>query len=379
MVKNAPTFSEVAQEIFALLQGHIFVAHNVRFDYNFVKASFKTIGMRYSSPHLCTVELSRTVFPNLPSYSLGKLCKSLGVELKDRHRAFGDTEATTILFGKIWGKQPEKVIEEIKSDEIVLENFPEKFNIDALDEAPESKGVFILKNEDGQIIYVSKSKNIRNSILSFFKVSFEIQTHPISLHTRSFEYVEMPSDLSSQILETQLIFQYKPVHNKFIKTPKYRYGLYLKKDEQGYESFTVLDISKQKDAPMQRFSSVNKGNKLIQNLHHRLQLNASHKQVFNSEKYNQLLKSSLKYISYPYRHCWIVEENAFLEKSVVYVVKNFVFIGYAVVQDVKHTDFDLMDTLFQQVQETTEIRRGLLQIIHQKKSHIEIIDLGDSE
>lgn len=379
MVKNAPTFSEVAKDIFDILQGHIFVAHNVRFDYNFVKASFKSIGMRYTSPHLCTVELSRTVFPNLPSYSLGKLCKSLGVELKDRHRAFGDTEATNILFGKIWNKQPETVIEEIKSDEIVLDNFPDSFNVDALDEAPESKGVFILKNEDGQIIYVSKTKNIRSSVLSFFKVSYSKQTHPISLNTRSFEYLEMPSDLSAQILESQLILQYKPMYNKFIKIPKYRYGLYLRSDEQGYESFSILDITKQKDAPIQKFSSVNKGNKLIQNLQHRLQLNPTHKQVFTVEKYNHLLKSTLKYISYPYRHCWIVEENAFLEKSVVYVVKNFEFIGYAIVRDVKHTDFDLMDTLFKPAQETTEIRRGLLQLLNQKKSHIEVIDLGDSE
>lgn len=378
MVKKAPTFSKVAPEILSILEGHIFVAHNVRFDYNFVKASFKSLGLRYTSPHLCTVELSRSVFPNLPSYSLGKLCKSLGVDVKDRHRAFGDTEATNVLFAKIWKSQPMKVMDEIKSDEVVLEHFPEGFNVDDLDEAPEAKGLIILKNSEEQIVFVAKTKNIRNSVLHFFKIPFLNQTNPISLNTQSFEYIEMPSDLSSLVLETKMILMNKPIYNKFIKIPRHRYGLYLKEDENGYEEYCILENSKQQDPPMQKFSSTTKGNKFIQNLHHKLQLNPTHKQVFSTEKYNQLLRTSLRYVSYPYANCWIVEEHTFLEKSVVYVIRSFEFIGYAIVENVKHTDFEQMESLLQKVSETTEIRKGLQQIIHQKKSRVEVIDLGST-
>lgn len=104
MVSNAPKFFEIAQRILSMTQNTTFVAHNVTFDYNFVKAAFKNIGVPYHTTKLCTVRLSRKAFPGLASYSLGNLCDSLGIRIENRHRALGDAKATAILFNKILAK-----------------------------------------------------------------------------------------------------------------------------------------------------------------------------------------------------------------------------------------------------------------------------------
>src|SRR6476661_2774049 len=97
MVADAPYFSDVAEKVYTFLQGNIFVAHNVNFDYSFIKAHLEACGYSFQAKKLCTVRLSRQIFPGFPSYSLGNLCQSLEIELKDRHRAAGDAAATVIL------------------------------------------------------------------------------------------------------------------------------------------------------------------------------------------------------------------------------------------------------------------------------------------
>lgn len=98
MVRTAPTFSSIAEQVYSLLADRIFIAHNVQFDYAFIQSQLKANGFELNSNKLCTVRLSRKIFPGLPSYSLGKLCNSLNISLNDRHRAGGDTDATVTLF-----------------------------------------------------------------------------------------------------------------------------------------------------------------------------------------------------------------------------------------------------------------------------------------
>lgn len=98
MVKDAPKFYEVAKKIIELTQGRTFIAHNVSFDYKFIKEEYKRLGYEYSKKTLCTVKLSRKLLPGHKSYSLGKLCSDLGIEINGRHRAAGDAIATVKLF-----------------------------------------------------------------------------------------------------------------------------------------------------------------------------------------------------------------------------------------------------------------------------------------
>ena len=97
-VKNAPKFYEVAKKIVEFTENRIFVAHNVYFDYSFVKEEYKRLGYEFNRKTLCTVQLSRKLLPGHSSYSLGKLCSDLGIEINGRHRADGDALATVKLF-----------------------------------------------------------------------------------------------------------------------------------------------------------------------------------------------------------------------------------------------------------------------------------------
>jgi DNA polymerase-3 subunit epsilon len=94
MVAGAPLFEEVAPQIYNLLNGRIFVAHNVSFDYSFVHYLLGRSGFQWSAPKLCTIKLSRRVFPGLEKYGLGSLTRDLGIRIEGRHRAWGDAAAT---------------------------------------------------------------------------------------------------------------------------------------------------------------------------------------------------------------------------------------------------------------------------------------------
>lgn len=98
MVKNAPKFYEIAKTIIELTIGHVFVAHNVNFDYQFIKEEFRRLGYNFNTKTLCTVKLARKLLPGHASYSLGKICSDLGIEINGRHRASGDALATVKLF-----------------------------------------------------------------------------------------------------------------------------------------------------------------------------------------------------------------------------------------------------------------------------------------
>ena len=101
MVANAPTFPEIAKTVLEMTEGKIFVAHNVGFDYGFIKDEFASFGVKYKRDTLCTVRLSGKLMPGKLSYSLGKLCDSIGIEIEGRHRAEGDAVATAKLFDKL--------------------------------------------------------------------------------------------------------------------------------------------------------------------------------------------------------------------------------------------------------------------------------------
>ena len=171
MVSNAPKFYEIAHKIEELTSGAIFVAHNVAFDYNVIRNEFKEIGKTYTRKKLCTVKLSKKTIPGLASYSLGKLCKSLDIPLNGRHRAEGDTDATVILLKHIFNLDANfSVINTfLKTKENTPLNLPAYINRELIEALPEKTGVYFLKNEADKIIYVSKAKNIKKSVISHFQ------------------------------------------------------------------------------------------------------------------------------------------------------------------------------------------------------------------
>jgi DNA polymerase-3 subunit epsilon len=173
MVASAPSFEDVAEKLYQLLEDKIFVAHNVNFDYSFIKAQLADCGYTLQVRKLCTVRLSRKIFPGFASYSLGKLCDSLGIAITDRHRAGGDTAATVKVFSLLMENDTDDFIQKSLSrtskEQVLPPNVP-KEHFDAL---PYTPGVYYFHNEKGKIIYVGKAINIRYRVNSHFSNNSE--------------------------------------------------------------------------------------------------------------------------------------------------------------------------------------------------------------
>ncbi|MFM8432597.1 MAG: exonuclease domain-containing protein, partial [Bacteroidota bacterium] len=168
MVATAPRFYEIAKEIVNLTEDCVFVAHNVQFDYHFLRHEFRSLGYTYNRDQVCTVRLSRKLLPGHPSYSLGRLCERLGITLENRHRAGGDALATVRLFELLLETDKEDWISRSMKNDHLNVRFPPDFDRKIVDRLPEDAGVYYFHNEDGKVIYVGKSTNIRKRVLSHF-------------------------------------------------------------------------------------------------------------------------------------------------------------------------------------------------------------------
>jgi len=141
MLRNAPKFYEVAKRIVEITEGCILVAHNAQFDYRILSTEFRRLGFDYERPSLCTVELAKNLIPDQPSYSLGKLVRSLGIPVTDRHRASGDALATVKLFKMLLDKDSSKNIIQT-SVTLNPKHQLEPRHIDIVKDLPSITGVF---------------------------------------------------------------------------------------------------------------------------------------------------------------------------------------------------------------------------------------------
>ena len=153
-VEHAPKFYEVAKKIVEMTQDRIFVAHNVFFDFNFIKHEFSELGFSFSRDKLCTVRLARKYLPGHKSYSLGELSTDLSITNQGRHRALGDASATLELFKLIQKKMASPI--EILSDAKKLA-LPPHLNRESFEALPHAIGVYYFYNTNGDILYVGKS------------------------------------------------------------------------------------------------------------------------------------------------------------------------------------------------------------------------------
>ena len=161
MVSDSPKFFEVAKKIVEMTEGRIFVAHNVYFDFNFIKHEFSELGYIFSREKLCTVKLARKNLPGFESYSLGRICSDLGIKIKNRHRALGDALATVELFKRILIKDNKPSLEKTK---LLI---PPHINPNEIESLPESCGVYYIYDKNKSLLYIGKSKNIKKITNTF--------------------------------------------------------------------------------------------------------------------------------------------------------------------------------------------------------------------
>ncbi len=266
MVSMAPTFDQVAGQIHALLHDKIFIAHNVNFDYSFVRHHLSLCGYVLNTKKLCTVRLSRKLFPGFPSYSLGKLCSSLNIDLANRHRAGGDAAATAILFGMLLKADKEGTITlalKKSSGEQVL---PPHLSTTYIDRLPQSPGVYYFKDEKGKVIYVGKAKNLRSRVKSHFSgnnPSKQRQDFLKKIH--NIDYEVCGTELMAFIMEASEIKRLWPENNRALKRFEQKYSLYKFEDQNGYLRLGI-DKYKKQCPSIYSFNSLLEGHNLLKRL-----------------------------------------------------------------------------------------------------------------
>ncbi|WP_367271497.1 exonuclease domain-containing protein [Nonlabens sp.] len=239
MVAAAPLFSEVAEEIERMTRDCIFVAHNVNFDYHIIRNEFQRLGYDFQRKKLCTVRLSRELIPGMNSYSLGKLCHSLGISLENRHRAEGDTDATVTLFQRLLEiDQDGEVCTKFLKGSNKEGTFPPHLNRSLFDELPDTPGVYVFKNQAQKVIYVGKAINIKKRVLSHF-YSKTSKSYLMCQEIFHIEHIPTGNELVALLQEADLIKQYYPKFNSAQKKPRAAYQILHYKNQIGVIQFAV--------------------------------------------------------------------------------------------------------------------------------------------
>jgi DNA polymerase-3 subunit epsilon len=234
MLVGAPKFYEVARQIVEITEGCTFVAHNAAFDYSFVRQEFLNLGYKYKRPVLCTVKMARKLIPGHRSYSLGNLCSSLGISISARHRAAGDAEATVKLFERLLAVDP-------TLNQIPTDGLHSLLNRSVFNTLPATAGVYYFYDENGNIIYIGKSKNIKARVLSHFQNSSSTKAIEMRSNIASISFTETGSELIALLLESNEIKVHKPRFNRLQRRVLYKYGLYSFYTQAGYH---VIQIEK---------------------------------------------------------------------------------------------------------------------------------------
>lgn len=244
MVRNSPVFAEIADELWELLSGKVFVAHQVNFDLSFIRESFKKVGKDFAPAKLCTVRLSRKIFPGLSSYSLGRICERFEIPILARHRAMGDAKATAILFDKMIKNSPHVVDFSLKknSGEAFL---PPNFSKEKYDQIPQKCGIYYMLNEKGKVVYVGKAINIKERFKSHFsgnslpKLKAQLKAEVVDLR-----WEITGSEFMALLMETLEIKRLWPIYNSALKRPKTLWGLFLFEDGMGFKRFQIAKVTK---------------------------------------------------------------------------------------------------------------------------------------
>ncbi len=237
MVFGKPKFYEVARKVVDMTEGAIFVAHNVRFDYSFLREEFSRLGYTYTRKQLCTVRLSRQAFPGLPSYSLGKLARTLKVHNHARHRAMGDALTTARILGMILAREENQAAATAMINMGIREALlPKYWSLEKIHALPESCGVYYFHNDRGDVVYVGKSLNIKKRVAGHFADKTE-KARRMQAAVYDLSYELTGSELVALLLESHEIKRLQPPINRAQRVRSFPYVIYTWINSNGFRCF----------------------------------------------------------------------------------------------------------------------------------------------
>lgn len=240
MLRNAPTFEDIAEELRDFFGNHIFVAHNVNFDYSFIRAEFQAVGMDWNPGRMCTVRMSRKAFPELSNHGLSKLCAALGIINHSPHRALGDARATVEVFSRAM-----KIISEPDLKKLFARGSSERFlpnhiNQEEYDRLPQRPGVYYFLDNKGKPIYIGKATNIQKRVKSHFTAPAQTEkAQGFIREIHHLEFQETGNELIALLLEDREIRRHWPKYNKAQKRRPDKFAVLSYYDNRGYLRLAV--------------------------------------------------------------------------------------------------------------------------------------------
>jgi DNA polymerase-3 subunit epsilon len=266
MVTSAPLFEDVASTVFALLQDKIFVAHNVNFDYSFVQHHLRHAGFGFDSKKLCTVRLSRKVFPGLAGYSLGKLAGQLGVSMEKQHRAGADAKATAEILHRILKEDRSGHVTSMLKNKTLQQQLPPHLSEMLIQQMPTSPGVYYFHDARGKVVYVGKANNLKKRVLGHFTGNDSGVKRQLFLRDiHKVTYQVCGSELMAFILEHSEIRRLWPIFNYAHKHPVEAFSLYVFEDVKGYLRL-VVEGKKKHLEPVYTFNLLVEGQSMLRKM-----------------------------------------------------------------------------------------------------------------
>jgi len=331
MLQGAPKFYELAKRIIEITEGTTIVAHNAQFDYRILRTEFRRLGYDFQRKTLCTVELSKRLIPEAESHSLGKLVRSLGIAVSDRHRAQGDALATLKLFEILLNKDQDK---SILQSVVRAEEYGElsQRQLDMVENLPAEVGVYFLHNKDGEVIFTGKTKNIQKRVNQHFTNAGELALR-LQKETREVTYELSGTELIALLREYQLRKKLRPRHNPLKSKPLYSYE-WIEDSVQGYNAIRIRKSVK-KEQGLLYFPSYLAAQQALNQWqeHHNLRLRADKSYPEDEldeapEEYNKRWQTALEKLRLGNKTFALVDKGRKLGEKSVILVRSGQLIGY---------------------------------------------------
>lgn len=239
-LKGAPTFDQIKDELHELLDGSIFVAHNARFDYGFVRSEFERHRLDFSARCLCTARLSRLLFPEHKAHNLDSIMDRFGLTCAQRHRALDDASVLwgflTAVEGRIEGEVLKKALKAV----LKTPSFPSQLDESKVKVLPDAPGVYVFWDREGTALYVGKSINIKNRVYSHFSNDASSARHlTMCQQVADIKFHETAGELGALLLESHFIKRLSPLYNRRSTNRKRLIAARRVLTEQGYRSIQL--------------------------------------------------------------------------------------------------------------------------------------------
>ena len=389
MLRSAPKFYEVAKRIIEITDGCILVAHNTSFDYRILRTEFRRLGYDFTKETLCTVELSKKLLPEQESHSLGKLVKSLGIPITDRHRASGDAMATVKLFKLLLDKDLEKEIltSTIKAD--IKSGMVPKL-LDIVEKMPSKVGVYYIHNQNGDVVYIGKSKNIKKRINQHF-TGKNSKSKKIQHDVFAISHEETGSELIALLKESEEIKKNKPIYNSAQRKTIFQFALYQEINTDGYiqlkiqkadgrkkeiTSFTTLQEAKNflfRISDKHQLCQKLNGLYDTQNGCFQLKINECNGACINQEPteiYNDRVTEFIQEIDFQNQNMIIIDKGRKVAEKSAILVENGIYKGYCFF-DLNHqiTNIEVLKNILIPMQNNRDTKTIIQGYLKKNKVH----------